>query len=166
MASKRISGRDLMLFKTDKKGVADNGAFAAAKTCSINLQTEFEELSDKDTAETVDKEPKKLSWSADTSNLIADVADVDELYQIWHEKKALFIAFSSVANASSSALEDVEGKKWKATKTSGFFGKVYIESLTVTAQSDGKAELSISFAGVGELKPLKTGGYTVDEATE
>lgn len=154
-----INGRDLMLFKVDANGNANARAFDCAKSCQIRIQAEFEELSHKDAAEYGDAEPTKMSLSASSSNFIGTMASYEALVDLMLAKTPIYIAWSHVGNGTKSSVSESTGKAWALTKQSdagalgsGYYSKAYVESVDLTASNGQKAEYSVSFRGVGEIK--------------
>lgn len=159
---KIINGRDLMLFKVDADGNANAKAFDCAKSCQINLNTEFEELAHKDASETPDAEPTKMTMTASSSNFVGSMAAYETLVDLMLTKEPIYIAWSHVGNATASAVGDATGRAWAPTKQAqaatlgtGYYSKAYIERVDLTAQVGQKAEYTVSFKGVGEIKKRK-----------
>lgn len=153
---RRLDGRELMLYRVDPQtGKADPKAFACAKSCSLNINTEFEEITDKDTSVFNEKEIKRFTWDASTQNLISEFADLEGLIATQLAGERFAIRLSLTQNIHPGRVEETTAKKWIPTTDSGYYGEVLISSLQITASVDGKAEYTANFSGVGELKPLK-----------
>lgn len=157
MAAKRIDGRDLMLFRVGEDGKSSPKAFACAETCSISVTSETESISDKDASAFDEIDLKKISYEMSTTTLIAEVGAAYDIIEAQLKGEKFAVLFALAANASKSAVEDVEGKAWtpvKDGKLDGFYGVVMVSSAQIEASNDGKAKLSITLKGAGELKRI------------
>lgn len=154
-SSERLNGRDLRLFLMNEGGGAERAPLACAKSCQINNNTIFENSADKDSSAN-GVIPMRTEFDASSTNLIADAAAYVELVKLQNSKKPLYISFCVVSNPSNEAVQDVSGGKWSTKPSVGFWGKVYIESFSLNANAEGKAEYTIKFKGDGELKELTT----------
>lgn len=150
---KRIDGRDLRIFIATESGAAASSPIACAKSCSVDVQTIFDTTSDKDSAAN-GVNPLRTEFSASSSNLLATFEAYTELTKLQLGHKPLYMTFTQVQNASQSDVSEVEGDKWNPTQSLGLYGMVYIESVSMSAQNEGKAEMSIKLKGSGALKVL------------
>lgn len=147
-----INGKDIMLFlDTDE----DLEALAMATSHTLNLTSEDEETSSKDSGTWGDQEVVKLRWSATSDNFVTGIEATDpygKLVKAWMEKKKLNVVLSIPTNITEG---EVPAGGWLPPTTGGGYkGKATIESLNLTATNGQKSTYQLSLKGAGELKPL------------
>lgn len=148
----RIDGRDLRIFVATDKG-AESTPIACAKSCAIDIRTIFDNTSDKDSAANA-VQPLRTEFDATSTNLLMEFDAFQDLVVMQAQRKPLYMTFAALSNPSQGDVQDVEGKKWTKAENKGLVGMVYIESLSLNAPNEGKAECTIKLKGSGELKPL------------
>lgn len=139
-----------MLFKTGEDGKADAEAFAFAESCSVNSNLKLEEVSDKDAPETGDQIVVGVEWTANTSNGVADISDIEKIMDMHLSGTPITLAFTAVGNANKEGIT-AENTAWTAG-TGGYYGKCLIESVQVTAQNGQKVSFTANFKGTSPLK--------------
>lgn len=157
--SSRIKGRDLLLFKCDEAGKMSDSAFACSQSCDINVTAVFEEVSDKDTANSPEQELTRVDWDISTNTLLSTTNGLDPVVANIESLKQgadVFVAFgfkSGDVASLAKAVEDQTGKKWVADGAKKYlYGKCKIESVSISAPHDGKTTVSVKLKGSGELK--------------
>lgn len=146
----RLKGRQVMLFSdiaTDVK------AFACASSCSVNSRLNLEETSDKDTPITGISEMVGQEWSAETSNGMVNLSDIDTLMAKHLAGEEITLYLAEVSNYTREGVDKATGKKWKPQPT-GYSGKCVIEELSISAPADGKAEYTARFKGTSPLSKV------------
>lgn len=146
MGKRYINGKDFMIFK--KTGEAYK-ALAAAKDLKVTLSVETSETSSKDSGGWSDEEIKKLSWTANTTNLVTvDQVDYDALFDATVAGERVPVRFGVAKNASNSA---VPAEGW-TPPDKGYEGEALITSLELSGANGESGTYTAQFKGVGELK--------------
>lgn len=149
-----VNGKDIMLFFNFGERLE---ALASSTSHTLNLTSEDEETSSKDTGIWGDQEVVKLRWTASSENMVTGIGTTDaygKLVEAWRTRQKLTVALTIPDNISDGPVP--EGG-WTPPAAGGYQGKATIESLNLTAQNGTKATFSASLKGAGELKPLATG---------
>jgi hypothetical protein len=129
---------------------------ALSTSCKVTLKTNTEDSGTKDDGMWPAPDVTGLAWEMSNDSLAAqdDAATVysfKKLSDAWLAQEPIEITFGTPTNASDSGVPEAG---WTAPTASGFTGKAIISNLELTADKDGKAKISISLQGYGELKKV------------
>jgi hypothetical protein len=146
---KSTEGKDLMLF-------LDGYTVALATSCSINVTRNMDEANSKDDGPYRTVTPGTVSWDISTDSLFSPI-DKNEgdkqvgfayLFAAMVEGKELDAHFTIAGNATPNGLPD---GGWTPKAGSGWQGKVYVNTSSITAANGSAASSSLSFIGNGPL---------------
>lgn len=150
-----IKGSDLMLFVKQSNGTVHSLAFATSHQFSISANTA--EISTKDHGFWSAKEITGISWNITTDNLYT-VSTFNELYDYMVERNPIEVYFTLKTEAEIAGtpatvnLPGDNATSWNPSTTEdGFYGRVYITSLSATAASGDNATFSATFDGAGKI---------------
>lgn len=129
MASNVILGKDIVLGYTSSSTFV---AFGAAKTCSVSIDMEKQEVASPSTGTWKEYILKRSSWSASISGLMVQ-GDTD-LFDLMAARTSLLVSF---VGQNSAAIE--------------YQGYAYITSLEMTGGIKELAEYKCTLQGTGEL---------------
>lgn len=147
-----INGKDIMLF-FKLNGTIKSIAMSTSHT--LNLTSDEEEVSSKDSGIWGDQEVTKLRWAATSDNFV-DGIDTDDayglLFEAWRTRQKIDVVLSIPTNITDGAVP--EGGWLPPSVGGGYKGKATIASLNMTAPNGQKATYQLSLTGAGELAPL------------
>lgn len=152
-----IKGSDLMLFVKQSNGTVHSLAFATSHQFSISANTA--DISTKDHGFWGAKEVTGITWNITTDNLYT-VDTFNELYDRMISRNPVEVYFclkTPTERQGTPATVNLPGDTyttWTPTTTTGedgYYGKVYITSLSATAASGDNATFSATFDGIGQL---------------
>lgn len=155
MARTRIEGHDIMLFDETGK------SFAFGTNSTLSIETEMQEVSDKDSSVYGSQEPGRISWNI-TSDHTFDIGTFYSLFdwqqdqskkQVWYGLRSGYKGDSHVTFDPTSEVNDgTDGNREIDTYTYALCGYVYLQSLSQTASNGDKANYSITLQGAGPLE--------------
>ncbi|MBP5785150.1 MAG: hypothetical protein J6W16_06165 [Methanobrevibacter sp.] len=146
-----------MLFVKQTNGAVHSLAFATSHQFSISANTA--DISTKDHGFWSAKEVTGITWNITTDNLYT-VDTFNELYDRMISRQPVEVYFSlktPTERQGTPATVNLPGDTyttWTPTTTTGedgYYGKVYITSLSATAASGDNATFSATFDGIGQL---------------
>lgn len=152
-----IKGNDLMLFLKDTNGVVHSLAFATNHQFSITANTA--DINTKDHGFWGAKEVTGITWQITTDNLYT-VDTFNELYDRMISRQYVECYFClKTPNERGGTPPTVNlpgdaNDTWHPTQHAGedgYYGRVYITSLSATAASGDNATFSATFDGIGSL---------------
>ena len=152
-----IKGNDLMLFIKDTKGAVHSLAFVTNHQFSITANTA--DINTKDHGFWGAKEITGITWNITTDNLYT-VDTFNELYDRMISRQTVecyFCLKTPTERQGTPATVNLPGDAqttWHPTQQTGedgYYGRVYITSLSATAASGDNATFSATFDGVGSL---------------
>jgi len=153
MARTRIEGHDIMLFDDQGK------SFAFGTNSTLSIETEMNDVSDKDTSVYGSQEPGRISWNI-TSDHTFDISTFYSLFE-WQQdqsKKMVWYGLRSGYKGSESfdptseVNNGTDGNRQIDTTAYALCGYVYLQSITQTASNGDKANYSITLQGAGPLE--------------
>lgn len=133
MASEIYKGK-LLRFKFDGK------LFLHATSCKLDFSMKLEEIATKDTNGTVSI-PGNYSWSGSTEALLANLPSGDTTH----------VTFDTILAAQLAGTEIDVDFTTSVTGDIVYTGKAYIETASITAETDGAVKVSISIKGNGNM---------------
>lgn len=133
MASEIYKGK-LLRFKFDAK------KFLHATSCKLDFSMKLEEIATKDTDGTVSI-PGNYSWSGSTEALLANLPALDTTHVTYDDILAKMLAGTEI---DVDFTTDVTGDII-------YTGKAYIDSASMTADTEGAVKVSISIKGNGNV---------------
>lgn len=151
-----IKGSDLMLFVKQGNNVKSL-AFATSHTFTISADTS--DISTKDHGFWGAKEVTRITWNIQTDNLYT-VDEFNNLYDLMIARTAIPVYFclkTPTERAGVPPTVNLPGDTydtWTPTTTTGeegYYGKVYITSLTANAAAGDNATFSATLDGVGSI---------------
>lgn len=152
-----IKGSDLMLFVKQPNGTVKSLAYSTSH--QISLSTSTNSISTKDHGFWGATEITGLSWEITTDNLYT-VETFNALFDRWNSRQLIDVYFclkTPTQREGTPPTVNLPGDTydtWTPTTTKGeegYFGRVYITSLSANAASGDDATFSATFAGVGAL---------------
>lgn len=152
-----IKGSDLMLFVKQTNGTVHSLAFATSHQFSISANTA--DISTKDHGFWGAKEVTGITWNITSDNLYT-VDTFNELYDRMISRQPVEVYFclkTPTERQGTPATVNLPGDTyttWTPTTTTGedgYYGKVYITSLSATAASGDNATFSVQLDGIGQL---------------
>lgn len=151
-----IKGSDLMLFV--KQGNETKSlAFATSHTFTISADTA--DISTKDHGFWGAKEVTKISWNIQTDNLYT-VSEFNNLYDLMVARTAIPVYFCLKTPTERSGIPATINLPGDSTNTwhpttatgeDGYYGMVYITSLTANAAAGDNATFSCTLDGIGAI---------------
>jgi len=124
-----IHGRDLILSDSQ----TGHGHFAAAQTCSVTTKSDFIETCSPTEGAWKCYKPTILSWSASTGHLLASYANYKYFRSMQENKQAVTIRF------------------YDADMQIFYKGQAFIETLDLTGDVNGLAQMKVSLQPSGPL---------------
>ena len=127
-----VQGKNLLLS-------VNNETIAAAKTCALDLNTDFLETSSPTEGDWRDYLPTIKSWGCSADALCASMDYFDQLEKIWHNGTKVTLRF------------------WDSEMGCFYKGYAYIKNLHTTGQVGSTVTMSVTFQPTGELqRAIKT----------
>lgn len=151
-----INGKDIMIF-FKFPGAQTPVALAMATNHVLNLTTETEETSSKDSGIWGDQEVTKLRWSVTSDNFVEGIEADDafgKLFAAWKAGEKVDVVLAIPTNITNGSVP--EGGWLPPSTGGGYKGKATIDSLTLNAPNGQKSNFSASLTGAGELEALPT----------
>jgi hypothetical protein len=125
-------GKDLILS-------IDDEAIAAARSCDLDLQTDFIDVCAPNSGVWKESNPTTNSWGCSASALCTTMEYFDKLEQLWHDRTKITLRF------------------WDKSMWCFYKGDAYIKSLKTSGKAGSLVELQATFQPTGELvKATKT----------
>lgn len=122
-----VQGKNLLLS-------VNNETIAAAKTCALDLNTDFLETCSPTDGEWRDYLPTINSWGCSADALCASMEYFDQLEKIWHDRTKVTLRF------------------WDTDMGCFYKGSAYIKNLRTTGQVGSTVTMSVTFQPTGELQ--------------
>lgn len=153
MARTRIEGHDIMLFDETGK------SFAFGTNSSLSIETEMNDVSDKDTSVYGSQEPGRINWTI-TSDHTFDIGTFYSLFDWQQDQTKKYVWYGLRSGYKGSDNEDLtsevnngtDGYRNIDTTSYALCGYVYLQSLTQNASNGDKANYSITLQGAGTLE--------------
>lgn len=152
-----IKGSDLMLFVTESNGSVRSLAFATSHSFQITADTS--DISSKDHGFWGAKEVTRITWNIQTDNLYT-VDEFNSLYDKMIARQPIAVYFclkTPTERAGVPQTVNLPGDAyttWTPTTTTGedgYYGHVYITSLSANAAAGDNATFSATLDGIGSI---------------
>lgn len=146
-----INGKDIMLFFD--LGGAELETVAYATNHALDLQSETQGTSNKDSGLWDDSEVTKLSWNATSEHFVGGIGVEDpygKLVAAWMAAEPIDVYLAIPSNITNGEMP-VGG--WTAPTAGGYKGKAIITGVALNAADGQNATMSISLKGKGKLTP-------------
>lgn len=141
----QILGQDFFIFSTTgaTSGVSAYTVIACSSSAKFTVNSELQDITNKDSGTWVVKTPKRFSWSGSSDHMF-ETGNVtngyDYLLAKMTSKTPINLGFNVKAGNVMAA--------------GAYVGSAYITSLDLTAGDNDVVIFSVSFDGSGELKKL------------
>lgn len=132
-----------MLFKQSDTTLV---AWGAATNHTLNVTTNMQETSNKDTGKWAASQPGGYNWTMGSDCMVVQT-DLDDLLEAQIQGTLLHVVFVVASNANA---DGVPTGGWIPAE-GGWEGDVYINSIDANAPYDGPATYTVSFTGTGAL---------------
>lgn len=156
--AKYVNGKDLMLFIGGK-------AIALATSCSVAINADLLDASNKDDGCWDAQDVGTLSWEATTDALMSFDADreTDAVYETLFDamvgRTLVNVTFGLPTNASTGC-DGLPEAGWEAPDTAAatphYTGKAMITSLEATGEKGSAATMRVTLSGNGALSKVVT----------
>lgn len=146
-----ISGKDIMLFFDLGNTTLETVAYATNHT--LDLQTETQGTSNKDSGMWDSARVTKLLWNATSEHFVGGIGIADphgKLVAAWMAAEPIDVYLAIPSNATNGEMP-VGG--WLPPTTGGYKGKAIITGVTLNAADGQNSTMSISLKGEGALAP-------------
>ena len=139
---------------------ADGKAIALSTSCGVETTGDTEETSSKDNGNWKEFIATMLSWTASSdSNFSAIELDSETADLAYKELFAKLVAMDPIdvhfgeLESRTNSNNDRPDTGW-VEPSNGYEGKAIITGISMSAPLDGKATISLSLQGTGELKAV------------
>lgn len=151
-----IKGENLMFFvkEDDLFGNGSNAmiALALATTCSLNISVEAFDVTSKDSGSWAASKAGMKSWDGSSDNLVCP--HIDALMTLLINRTEFTVYWSPAANTeNNNSVTHAMSLTFDGNTYKYYYGKVWINNISVNAANNDAANYTVSFTGTGPLTP-------------
>lgn len=142
-----ISGKDIMIF-------VNGEAIALATNHTLNLNSDTNETSSKDSGLWGDEKVTRLRWDASSDSFVDGIGAADSfgvLFGLWKAGEKVSISLAIPSNLDAGVEGGAPAAGWTEPTTGQYEGEALIASVSLNTPHDSDATMSVSLKGVGPL---------------